>query len=141
MSELVEVAGGRDELANLHRPSYRLEWRRVLDYAPDIIVLTCCGFGLERNLREAQILAGFEGFSDLPATRSGRIYATDGSAYFSRPGPRIVESLEILAHIVHPELFPPPALEGAFEAVNLMSRARSQQPASARGFQSGGLTG
>src|SRR5713226_6905378 len=56
MKELVEMAGGRDELANLHRPSYRIEWQRVQEWAPEVIVLTCCGFDLERNLKEAELL-------------------------------------------------------------------------------------
>jgi iron complex transport system substrate-binding protein len=119
MRELVEIAGGRDDLAVLHRPSRRIEWNHVLDFAPEVIVLTCCGFNLDRCEREGEILAEFEGARDLPAARTGRIYATDGSAYFSRPGPRIIESLEILAHLVHPELFPAPPLVGAFSSLNL----------------------
>ena len=105
MKELVELAGGRDNLARLHQPSTRIDWRQVLDFAPEVIVLTCCGFDLARNLREAEILARFERVAELPAVRDGRVYAADGSAYFSRPGPRIVDSLEILAHLIHPELF------------------------------------
>jgi iron complex transport system substrate-binding protein len=119
MKELVEIAGGRDELANHHRPSSRIEWRRVLDFAPEVIVLTCCGFDLARCRQEAEILARFEGAADLPAAKAGRVYATDGSAYFSRPGPRIVDSLEILTHLLQPELFPPPRLEAAFCPVTL----------------------
>ena len=120
MKELVEIAGGMDDLANLHKPSYRIEWRRVLEFAPEVIVLTCCGFGLERVAQEGDILSTFEGFSDLPATKAGRIYATDGSSYFSRPGPRIVDSLEILAHLVHPELFAAPPLSEAFRALGVL---------------------
>lgn len=119
MKELVEIAGGRDDLSNLHRPSYRIDWKRVRELAPEVIVLTCCGFDLPRCEREGELLARFEGVGDLPAARSGRIFATDGSAYFSRPGPRIVESLEILAHLIHPELFAPPRLAGAFSALHL----------------------
>ena len=119
MKELVEIAGGTDGLANLHKPSYRIEWRRVLEFAPEVIVLTCCGFGLERVAQEGEILATFEGFSGLPATKTGRIFAADGSSYFSRPGPRIVDSLEILAHLVHPELFAAPPLSGAFCALGV----------------------
>ena len=119
MKELVEIAGGRDELANHHRPSSRIEWRRVLDFAPEVIVLTCCGFDLTRCRQEVEILARFEGAADLPAAKAGRVYATDGSGYFSRPGPRIVDSLEILTHLLHPELFPPPRLEAAFCPVTL----------------------
>ncbi|MBI3695242.1 MAG: cobalamin-binding protein [Acidobacteria bacterium] len=112
MSELVEMAGGRDELAKPHRPSQRIEWSRVVEYAPEVIVLTCCGFSLDRNMQEAQVLSRHP---ELAA----RVYATDGSAYFSRPGPRIVDSLEILAHLIHPELFSPPCLPHAFSPVDL----------------------
>ncbi|HEV2500817.1 MAG TPA: cobalamin-binding protein [Terriglobia bacterium] len=117
MKELVEIAGGEDALANQQRPSYRIEWERVLQFAPEVIVLTCCGFELERCEREGLLLATFEGAIGLPALQNGRIYATDGSHFFSRPGPRIVESLEILAHLIHPELFPPPGLKQAFKVV------------------------
>jgi len=120
MKELVEIAGGRDDLSNLHRPSCRIDWKRVLDFSPEVIVLTCCGLDLDRCEREGEALARFEGVHDLPAVRTGRLFATDGSAYFSRPGPRIVESLEILAHLIHPELFPPPSLAGAFSALDLL---------------------
>jgi iron complex transport system substrate-binding protein len=120
MKELVEIAGGRDDLARLHRPSCRTEWSRVLDYAPEVMVLTCCGFNLDRCEQEGEILATYDGMHDLPAARSGRVYATDGSAYFSRPGPRIVDSLEILAHLIHPELFSAPSLIGAFSSLNLV---------------------
>ncbi|HEY6291376.1 MAG TPA: cobalamin-binding protein [Terriglobia bacterium] len=121
MKELVEIAGGHDDLAVLHRPSRRVEWSKVLDFAPEVIVLTCCGFSLSRCEQEGEILAKFEGVQDLPAAKAGRIHATDGSAYFSRPGPRIVESLEILGHLIHPNLFPAPPLPGAFSSLKLPS--------------------
>lgn len=119
MKELVELAGGRDDLSHHHRPSYRIEWKRVLEFSPEVIVLTCCGFSLERCKQEADILAQYEGVHDLPAARSGRIFATDGSSYFSRSGPRIVDSLEILAHLIHPELFAAPPLTGAFAPLRI----------------------
>jgi iron complex transport system substrate-binding protein len=121
MKELVELAGGRDDLANDASPSYRIEWEQVIQYAPGIIVLTCCGYDLERSKREAEILATFPGILDLPALRQNRVFATAGSGYFSRPSPRIVDSLEILAHLIHPEIFSPPALgEEVFSALTLM---------------------
>jgi iron complex transport system substrate-binding protein len=122
MKELVHLAGGRDDLATDGRPSRRIDWNRVVEFAPAIIVLTCCGFDLARCSGEADILARFEHFNELPASQSSRIFATDGSAYFSRPGPRIVESLEILAHIVQPQIFAAPALRKAFSRIQL-SRA------------------
>jgi iron complex transport system substrate-binding protein len=119
MKELVDLAGGRDDLAAAGRPSRRIDWRCALEFAPEIVVLICCGFELSRCAGEAEILSRFEGVHELPAAKSGRIFATDGSAYFSRPGPRIVESLEILAHLVHPEIFTAPALRRAFSTVKL----------------------
>ncbi len=117
MPELVALAGGRDDLARPGQPSRRIAWRDVLEFAPEVIVLTCCGFSLERCEAEADLLRRYEGFADLSAARHGRVFATDGSAYFSRPGPRIVDSLEILAHFVHPEIFPAPPLDRAFAPV------------------------
>jgi iron complex transport system substrate-binding protein len=117
MRELVDLAGGVDGLATDHKPSYRIPWEKVLHFAPEIIILTSCGFDLARNLKEGELLATFPGALDLPAFQSGRVYATDGSSYFSRPGPRIVESLEILAHLIQPEVFAPPPLDQAYAAL------------------------
>jgi iron complex transport system substrate-binding protein len=119
MKELVEIAGGDDALAVRHRPSYRVAWQDVLDFAPEIIVLTCCGFDVERASRESRILAGFPGAHGLPAIRNNQVFATDSAAYFARPGPRIVDSLEILAHIIHPEMIPAPQLPGAFRKLRV----------------------
>jgi iron complex transport system substrate-binding protein len=119
MKELVEIAGGRDELAVLGRPSYRVEWERVRRFDPEVIVLTCCGFDLARCEQEGAILASFDGAAELSAFQSGRVFAADGSHFFSRPGPRIVESLEILAHLIHPELFAPPPLQDAFSMLHV----------------------
>ncbi|MGH9407577.1 MAG: cobalamin-binding protein [Terriglobia bacterium] len=124
--ELVEIAGGVDRLANRHRPSRRIEWQRVLDYAPEVVILTCCGFELERTIKEAAVLAGFAGVERLPAVQNDRVYATDGSHFFARPGPRIVDSLEMLAHLIHPELFNPPPLSAAFEMLHLPLHASAR---------------
>ena len=71
--------------------------------------VACCGFGVERTLEDVARLHAVPGWQDLPAVRSGQVFVTDGSQYFSRPGPRLVDSLEILAHALHPDLFPAPA--------------------------------
>jgi iron complex transport system substrate-binding protein len=125
MKELVEIAGGRDDLARLHQPSRRIDWSKVVAYAPEVMVLTCCGLNLQRCQAEAARLAEYEGIYELPAVKAGRVYATDGSAYFSRPGPRIVESLEILAHLIHPKLFAPPPLKDAFSLLKLARKGVS----------------
>jgi iron complex transport system substrate-binding protein len=117
MKELVEIAGGEDALAARHRPSYRIPWSAVLEFAPEVIVLTCCGYDLERCLREAERLQDFDQAHNVPAIQTGRVYATDSAAYFARPGPRIVDSLEILAHMIHPQMFPP-ARSQAFRRIS-----------------------
>ncbi len=121
MKELVEAAGGQDDLAVAHRPSCRIEWKRVLEFAPEVMVLTCCGFDLRRTEQEGEILAKFEGALSLPAFRAGRVFATDASHFFSRPGPRLVDSLEILAHLIHPELITAPAIANAYSILARMS--------------------
>ena len=104
--ELVEIAGGRDPLGRKHQPSAQIEWQRVLDARPEIIVLALCGYDVDLAQRDYELLKGFPGFASLPAARNGEIYLVNASAYFARPGPRIVDSLEILAGILHPREFP-----------------------------------
>jgi iron complex transport system substrate-binding protein len=104
--ELVEVAGGYDPLGRNHRPSAQIDWQQVLDARPEIIVLALCGYDILRACRDYELLRRYSGFDSLPAARSGEIYFVNASAYFSRPGPRIVDSLEILAGILHPQEFP-----------------------------------
>jgi iron complex transport system substrate-binding protein len=103
--ELVEIAGGYDSVGRKHQPSVQIEWQEVLDTQPDIIVLALCGYDIARARSDYQILRGFPGFDSLPAARRGGIYLVDASAYFARPGPRIVDSVEILAGILRPEEF------------------------------------
>ncbi len=103
--ELVELAGGTDPLGLKGQDSTRIRWESVLDAQPDVIVLACCGHRPQRTIRDLPILRGCPGWDGLPAVRDGRVYVVDGSAYFSRPGPRIVDSLEILAEVIHPDLF------------------------------------
>ena len=104
--ELVEIAGGHDPLGRKHQPSAQIEWQQVLDARPEIIVLALCGYCIDRARRDYELLRRFPGFDSIPAAQSGQIYIVNASAYFARPGPRIVDSLEILAGILHPRKFP-----------------------------------
>jgi iron complex transport system substrate-binding protein len=104
--ELVEIAGGYDALGRKHQPSVQIEWQEVIDTWPDVIVLALCGYNIDRARRDYEILRGFPEFNSLPAARRGEIHLVDASAYFARPGPRIVDSVEILAGILHPREFP-----------------------------------
>jgi len=104
--ELVRSAGGVEGLGEEGQPSRTLNWDDVLAWQPEVVFIACCGFGIERTLRDLPPLWLVPGWQDLPAVRAGRVYVTDGSHYFSRPGPRLVDSLEILAHTLHPEVHP-----------------------------------
>lgn len=104
--ELVEIAGGVDPLGRKHQPSARIEWQEVLDARPEIVVLALCGYDVDLARRDCELLRRCPGFDSLPAARAGEIYLVNASAYFARPGPRIVDSLEILAGILHPKEFP-----------------------------------
>ena len=103
--ELVEIAGGCDPLGREHRPSIQIGWEEVLNAAPEIIVLALCGYNVARARQDFELLRSFPEFDSLPAARNNRIYIVDASAFFARPGPRIVDSLELLAGILHPEEF------------------------------------
>jgi iron complex transport system substrate-binding protein len=103
--EVVELAGGEDVLGRVGEPSAKIEWRSVVEAKPDALLLMPCGFDLRRTVREATPLRQLEGWNDLPAVKAGNVYALNGNAYFSRPGPRLVDGLEILARILHPADF------------------------------------
>ena len=104
--ELVEVAGGYDPLGRKHKPSAPIRWQQILDVRPEVIVLALCGYDIDRARRDYALLSEFPGFASLPAADKGEVYIVNASAYFARPGPRIVDSLEILAGILHPREFP-----------------------------------
>ncbi len=103
--ELVELAGGHEPLGKKANHSTQVAWESVLAAQPEIIVLACCGYSVQRTLADLPILQQRAGWYNLPAVRSNRVYAVDGNAYFNRPGPRLVDSLEILAEIIHPQIF------------------------------------
>jgi iron complex transport system substrate-binding protein len=120
--ELVRLAGGVEGLGAEGRPSRTLAWDEVLAWEPEVVFVACCGFSTERTLVDLPGLWRTAGWRTVPAVRAGRVYVTDGSHYFSRPGPRLVDSLEILAHTLHPEVHPLPA--GLEPAVRLTGDER-----------------
>ena len=103
--EMVRIAGGIDELGREGTDSVRIAWDDVLRWEPDIIIVMPCGFHMDKAFAEAQRLFSYPHWSDLPAVRQGRVYAVDANSYFARPGPRVVEGTELLAHLIHPEIF------------------------------------
>ncbi len=111
--EMVNLAGGESVAGEAGKPSRIVTWEKLRAAAPDVIVLTPCGFDAGRTVRERHLFEGLPGWTDLPAVRSGRVFVTHPSAYFSRSGPRLVDGLEILAHFIHPDMFPRPNLPDA----------------------------
>ena len=103
--ELVEIAGGHDPLGRKHQPSVQIDWQQVLDARPEVIVLALCGYDIDRARRDYELLRRHPGFDSIPAVQHSQVYAVNAGAYFARPGPRIVDSLEILAGILHPREF------------------------------------
>ena len=95
--ELVRLAGGIEVIARAGERSRTMSLGELLAAAPDVLVIACCGFDVERTMREMPAFLSLPGVSEIPAVRHGRVHVIDGNAYLSRPGPRLVDSLEILA--------------------------------------------
>jgi iron complex transport system substrate-binding protein len=115
--ELIELAGGTYDLAPAGQHSPTLTWERLIEYAPDVVVLMPCGFKLEQTRRELPGLVARPEWHALPAVRNGRAYSVDGNAYLNRPGPRIVDSAELLAGLIQPGHFASLIPEGSWERV------------------------
>jgi iron complex transport system substrate-binding protein len=105
MPELVEMAGGVDLFGEAGKHSPWMTFEQLCDRDPEVIVVLPCGFDIERSRRDMPVLTANPGWSRLRALRAGRVFLADGNQYFNRPGPRLVESLEILAQLLHPETF------------------------------------
>jgi iron complex transport system substrate-binding protein len=99
---LVRLAGGEDLLGGANRPARPIERNQLIEAGPEVVVVMACGFGLERSLREVEP-------AGLPIHPGAELWVVDGNAYFSRPGPRLVDSVEILAGILHPQAVAPPS--------------------------------
>lgn len=103
--ELLRIAGGEPLLARDFVPSIPEPWERIVDAAPDVLIVAPCGFRVEQTLRELAALRTHDAFSRLPAVKAGRVAIVDGSAFFNRPGPRLVDSAELAAAAIHPDHF------------------------------------
>ena len=109
--EIVEIAGGADSLVEPGAPSPRIDFDRVADADPDVVVMMPCGMDVTQARREFDSLPDRSRWQDLTAFRNGRAYVVDSGALFSRSGPRLVDGLEVLARILHPDLFDGPPAE------------------------------
>ncbi len=103
--ELIELAGAKPLFSVSGQNSPYLKWEEILKADPDYLIIMPCGFNLERTKQESQFLIENPYWSNLKSVRSNQVFITDGNAYFNRPSQRLIDSLEILAEIIHPELF------------------------------------
>ncbi|HEX9123674.1 MAG TPA: cobalamin-binding protein [Actinomycetota bacterium] len=106
--DMVEIVGGVNLLSDKERPSREVTWREIRDANPEVVAFMPCGYYLEEAEEEAAELMANAEFAETPAAREGSVFAVDATSYFSRPGPRIVDGLEILAWAVHADVFPEP---------------------------------
>ena len=102
---LVEIAGGRIKMGEAGRHSGYFDFDELASRDPDVLAIMPCGFDIAQSMKEMPALTGRPQWSRLSAVRNGRVFVTDGNQYFNRPGPRLVESAEILAELLHPETF------------------------------------
>ena len=115
LPELVSLAGGRSLFGISGQHSPWLQWQDLVAADPDIIICMPCGFDLEKTREDTLQLSQHPEWPKLSAVGAGRVYITDGNSYFNRPGPRLVDSIEILAEILHPEIFPVSYLGSGWE--------------------------
>lgn len=105
MPELIEMAGGINLFGTVAQHSPWIAWEQLVEKDPEVIIVLPCGFDIKRSREDMSVLTQKPEWSDLRAVRTQRVYLTDGNQYFNRPGPRLVESLEILTEILHPDIF------------------------------------
>ncbi|HEV2298675.1 MAG TPA: cobalamin-binding protein [Candidatus Acidoferrales bacterium] len=115
--EMVALAGGQDLSGQVGKPSFRVTSEEILAAQPEIIVVMPCGYNLARTREEYRRAIFPEGWKDLPAVRSGRVFAVDANSYFSRSGPRLADGVAILAHMFHPECTNTGIPAGAFSGI------------------------
>lgn len=114
--EIIALAGGTPVFGDKRQPSQRREWHELIDAAPDIIFIALCGFNIERSLQDVEAFLKEDGFVELHRRTATEVYLVDGNAYFSRPGPRLVDALEIMANALHPDIHPlPEGVDAAFK--------------------------
>ena len=101
--QMIDIAGGINGLSAPRQPSRRISIEEIMEFSPDKIVLMPCGFDIDRTLKEVKVLQNNDKWRSLPAVKRNEVYAVNANAYFSKPGPRTITGLEILAKIMHPE--------------------------------------
>jgi iron complex transport system substrate-binding protein len=123
--ELIDMAGGVNLFGEPGKHSGYITWDQIVDSDPDVVVIAPCGFDIPRMESEMYWLTERPEWPGLRAVRNGRVYLADGNQYFNRPGPRLVETLQILAEMLHPGLFSP-ALESLPSGAHILTRLAAE---------------
>ena len=116
--ELVNYAGGIDCLGTPNAPSTTMQWADLQASDPDVILIALCGFDMERSVQDLDLLRDCAEWNSLRAVREGKVYVSDGNAYFSRSGPRLVDGLELLGHALHPAIHPLTTAQKSLQFLN-----------------------
>jgi iron complex transport system substrate-binding protein len=122
--EMIALAGGYDVLGRIHTPSFRVTQEEVIAAAPDIILVSPCGYRAQQARDEYRSMSHSEEWNALPAERHGRVYALEANSYFSRPGPRLITGIEALAKIFHPAIRVSPEPESAVLPIAVTAAAQ-----------------
>jgi iron complex transport system substrate-binding protein len=126
--EMVEIAGGEDALGRKGADSVRIPWSEIAAWSPEVLIVSPCGFGTNKAVELTEPLLRQPGWSELPAVRHQRVFAVDANAYFARPGPRIVDGVELLAHLIHPQICAWNGPTDAFSPVRASCLCHDQNP-------------
>jgi iron complex transport system substrate-binding protein len=116
--EMIQMAGGIDVLGRIGADSVRLSWEEVIRWGPELLIVAPCGCDIDQAVKQMPTLHELPGWSTLPAVRRGQVFCVDANSYFARPGPRIVEGVELAAHLIHPALFGWSGSKDAYRAVS-----------------------
>jgi iron complex transport system substrate-binding protein len=104
--EMVEIAGGEDALGRKGSDSVKIPWPEIASWSPEVLIVGPCGFDTRRAMELTRQLLKQPGWSEIPAVRRETVFAVDANAYFARPGPRVVDGIELLAYLLHPDVCP-----------------------------------
>jgi iron complex transport system substrate-binding protein len=126
--EMVALAGGRDDLGRESADSIRISWQDVVQWAPEVLIVMPCGMDADKTALQAQQLFAYPNWPDIPAVRNNRVYAVDANSYFARPGPRVVDGVELLAHLLYPNLFEWKGSPKAFQKMALPFHSKQMSP-------------
>ncbi|MBS0206137.1 MAG: cobalamin-binding protein [Planctomycetes bacterium] len=107
--ELVRIAGGVEVAGREGEPSRTMAWDEIVQFDPEFLIVACCGFNVERTMVDIPLLVQYPDYYEMTCVRRNQVFVIDGNSYFSRPGPRLVDALELLAHTLHPDRHPLPA--------------------------------